>query len=112
MGPLVCMGPCRVYGALHCQFNDLIAFSYSSDDEDADEEDDDDTEEEVNEEDDDDDDDDDDEEDEDEGVLDDEEDDDDFTMKMTEEVNFLGRQVHMWRFKITVEFVLQIGLKF
>jgi Cobalamin biosynthesis protein CobT (nicotinate-mononucleotide:5, 6-dimethylbenzimidazole phosphoribosyltransferase) len=95
----------------NCQFNGLIAFSDSSDDdddedEDDDEDDDDDeTEEEVNE--DDDDDDDDDEDEDDEGMLDDEEDeDDDFAMKMTEEVNFVGKQVHVWRFKIIVECVL------
>jgi len=43
-------------------------------------------------------------------MLDDEEDeDDDFTMKMTEEVDFVGRQVHVCIFKIIVEYVLKTG---
>jgi hypothetical protein len=87
----------------NCYFNYLIALSYSSDD-DADDDDDGDDTEEVDDDDEDDDDteevdeDDDDEEEE-------EEEDDDFTMKMTEEVNFVGRQVYVWRFKIIVECV-------
>jgi TATA-binding protein-associated factor Taf7 len=86
-------------------FDDLIDFSYSSDDDD--DEDDDEAEEEENEEDDDEEEEDDDDTEEEEEGMDDDEDEVDFNMIVTEEVNFIGRQVHVWKFKIIVECILK-----